>query len=101
MLEPLFDQNFHSLFSFDLFVAVERAGETGQTTRDNQTTVITTKLRQTVDEIQRALTRAPARGGGGSGGRYTLSSCRGGGRRYDPGPLGWPGCSPPLGKVGV
>ena len=51
MLEPLFNQNFHSLFPFDLFVAEECTGETGQTTCDNQTTVINTKIRQTVDEV--------------------------------------------------
>ena len=51
-MEPLFNQHFHSLFPCDLFVAGDRMGETGQATGDNQTTVITTKLRQTVDEIQ-------------------------------------------------
>ena len=51
VFEPLFDQNFHSLFPCDLFVAGERKGETGWTTGDNQTTVNTTNPRQTVDEI--------------------------------------------------
>ena len=52
VFEPLFNQNFHSLFPCDLSVAGKRTRETGQATRDNQTTVITTKRRQTVDEIQ-------------------------------------------------
>ena len=52
VFEPLFNQRFHSLFPCDLFVTGVRTGDTGQATGDNQTTVITTKLRQTMDEIQ-------------------------------------------------
>ena len=51
VFEPLFNQNLYSLFPCDLFTAGEHTCETGQATGDNQTTVITTKLRQTVDEI--------------------------------------------------
>ena len=51
VFQPLLNQNFHSLFPCDLFVAGNHTGETGQATSDNQTTIITTKLRQTVDEI--------------------------------------------------
>ena len=51
VFEPLLIQNLHSFFSRDLFIAGEYTGETGQATGDNQITVITTKLRQTVDEI--------------------------------------------------
>ena len=50
-IPPLLNQKVHSLLPCDLFVAGERTGETGQATGDNQTTVITTKLGQTVDEI--------------------------------------------------
>ena len=42
---------FQKMQLCDLFVAGERTGETGQTTGDYQTTVVTTKVRQTVDEI--------------------------------------------------
>ena len=51
VLEPLFNKNVHSVFPCDLYVAGEGTGETGQATGDNQTTVITTKLRPSVDEI--------------------------------------------------
>ena len=51
VLERLFNQNVHSLFPCDLFFAGESTVKTGQARGDNQTTVIRTKLRQTVDEI--------------------------------------------------
>ena len=51
MFEPLFNEKCNSLLPCDLFVAGERTAETGQTTGDNQTTVITTRRRQTVDKI--------------------------------------------------
>ena len=50
-LKPRFNQNFHRMFSCDLFIAGESTCETGWTTGDHQTTVIATKLRQTVDDI--------------------------------------------------
>ena len=49
--QSLFHQNFHSLFPCDLFAAGERPAETTRTTGDNKTVVVTTKPRQTVDEI--------------------------------------------------
>ena len=51
VFEPLFKQIFHSLFPCYLFVAGKHTGEAGQATGDNETTVITTNLRQIVDEI--------------------------------------------------
>ena len=50
--EPLFNQTFYHLFFCDLFVAGKRTCKIAQTTNDNQTNVITTKPRQTMDEIQ-------------------------------------------------
>ena len=52
VFKSLFNQNFHSRFPCDLFVARKGTGEAGQATGDNQTAVITAKRRQTVDEIQ-------------------------------------------------
>ena len=59
VFKPLFNQTFHSLFPCDLFFAGKHTGETGWATGDNQTTVVTTKLRQTVDEmhVQQRITR--------------------------------------------
>ena len=51
VFEPLCNQNFQNLFPYDLFVVGKRTGEAGQASDNNHTTVITTKLRQTVDEI--------------------------------------------------
>ena len=50
-LEPLFNQNFHSLFPCDLFATGECRSEATQTSGDDKTTVVATEPMQTVDEI--------------------------------------------------
>ena len=51
VFKPLFNQNFHIMFPFDLFAAGERTGETTTTTCDDKTAAVTSKPRPTVDEI--------------------------------------------------
>ena len=51
LFKPLFNQDLHSLFRRGLFAARERTGKTTQTTGDNKIAVVTSKPKQTVDEI--------------------------------------------------
>ena len=51
VFKPVFNQTFHSLFPCDLFVVRKRTSKTTQTTGDNKAAVVTSKPRQTVDEI--------------------------------------------------
>ena len=51
VFQPLFNQTFWRLSPCDIFFAGKRTGEAVQATVENQTSVITAKIRQTVDEI--------------------------------------------------
>ena len=51
VFKPLFNQSIYSLLPCDLFAEVEGTGEMNQTSSDDNTAVVTSKPRQTVNEI--------------------------------------------------